>query len=85
MSNKATANMLEEYYEETEEYKYNNEEEEYGEEVAPRDIIEKKVSNFKVQPSSQVKPSYKEVLKAVVALIDQMNSDELAFAYKPEY
>ena len=48
MSNKATANMLEEYYEETEEYKYNNEEEEYGEEVAPRDIIEKKVSNFKV-------------------------------------
>ena len=45
----------------------------------------KEVSNFKVQPSSQVKPSYKEVLKAVVALIDQMNSDELAFAYKPEY
>jgi hypothetical protein len=84
MSNKATANILEEYYEETEEYKYKNEEE-YGDEVAPREIIEKKVSNFKVQPSSQVKPSYKEVLKAVVALLDQMNSDELAFAYKPEY
>ena len=43
------------------------------------------MSNFKVQPSSQVKPSYKEVLKAVVALLEQMNSDELAFAYKPEY
>ena len=77
--------MLEDYYEEAEEYKNNNEEEEYGDEVTPREIIEKKVSNFKVQPSSQVKPSYKEVLKAVIALLDQMNSDELAFAYKPEY
>ena len=46
--------MLEDtkYYEETEEYKNLDVDEEYGEEIAPREIIERKVTGDLVQPSS---------------------------------
>ena len=49
MAYNSTANMLAdtEYYDEDTEYK-NEEVEEYGEDVAPREIIEKKITGFDV-------------------------------------
>ena len=60
----STSAMLDDtkYYDETEEYKNLDEEEEYGEEVAPREIIERKVTGCLVQPASHVKIAYKKVL-----------------------
>ena len=87
LNENSTAVMLEDtkYYEETEEYKNLDVDEEYGEEIAPREIIERKVTGDLVQPSSHTQFAYKKVLQAVVKLLEQINSDELAFAYKLEY